>query len=329
METSRAANRTTVSVLIVNFNGASFLPRCLAALRAQIRPADRVLLVDNASSDDSLAWARAQPDIEVLAPGKNLGFAGANNLGIAACETEFVALLNADAFPEPDWLEQLLRAAEEHPAAASFGSRQLADGHPETLDGIGDVYHLSGLVWRAGHGHPQTPDDLRPREIFSPCAAAALYRRAAVRAVGGFDADFFCYCEDVDLGFRLRLAGHGARYVPGAVVRHVGSVTSGGKHSDFATFHGHRNLVWAFAKNMPAGILLLALPLHFGLTLFSVLLLVARGQGRTGLAAKIAAVRGLPRMWGKRRKIQSARVASSAQIWRRLDKRLWKRSLPS
>jgi GT2 family glycosyltransferase len=101
------------------------------------------------------------------------------------------------------------------------------------------------------HGTPASALKGSECEIFSPCAAAALYRRSALLEVGGFDEDFFCYVEDVDLGFRLRLAGYRCLYVPLSVAHHIGSGTTGGKNSDFSVYHGHRNLVWAFVKNMP------------------------------------------------------------------------------
>jgi GT2 family glycosyltransferase len=141
--------------------------------------------------------------------------------------------------------------------------------------------------------------------------------------VGGFDEDFFCYAEDVDLGFRLRLAGHRCLLVPDAVVRHVGSATTGGQKSDFAVYHGHRNLVWTYMKNMPGALFWLFLPLHILLNLVTVLWFSLRGQGRVIMRAKRDALCDLPRMWRKRREIQRARRAPVGEIWRALDKRLW------
>ncbi|MCG6533920.1 MAG: glycosyltransferase, partial [Syntrophales bacterium LBB04] len=208
------------------------------------------------------------------------------------------------------------------PEVAAFGSRQVCHADPEVLDGIGDNYHLSGLAWRERSGRRQQAPDLIAGEIFSPCAAAALYRRRALTDAGGFDEDFFCYLEDVDLGFRLRLAGHKAMYVPDAVVRHIGSATTGGQWSDFAVYHGFRNSVWVFVKNMPGALFWLLLPLHVALNLASVLLFSMRGQGKVILKAKRDALLGIPRMWRKRRDIQANRVASIGVIWKALDKRL-------
>lgn len=314
----------SVTVLIVNWNSGSLLAKCLQHLEVQTVQPGHVLVVDNASSDESATSTEAFKNVTVRRMKANLGFAAGNNRALAECSTEFVALLNPDAFPEPDWLERLFAAADACPDVAAFGSRQLCQGSPEVLDGIGDSYHLSGLAWRDRHGVRQQASDLVQREIFSPCAAAALYRRQALVDVGGFDEDYFCYVEDVDLGFRLRLAYHKAMYVPDAVVQHVGSATTGGQHSDFSVYHGHRNLVWTFVKNMPGALFWLLLPLHLMMNVTMVVWFIARGQGRVILRAKWDAIKGLPMVWAKRREIQARRVAKVKDIWRVLDKRVIK-----
>ncbi|NPU85304.1 MAG: glycosyltransferase family 2 protein [Syntrophaceae bacterium] len=314
----------SITVIIVNWNGGKLLAECLRGLDAQTVRPDRILLADNGSSDGSLDLVREFRNVTVLEMHENLGFAAANNRALAACDTEFVAFLNPDAFPASDWLEQLLAAADARPDVASFGSRQMRHGTPGVLDGIGDVYHMSGLAWRDRYGERQQPGDLVAREIFSPCAAAAMYRRQALVAIGGFEEDFFCYLEDVDLGFRLRLAGHKAMYVPDAVVHHVGSAATGGQNSNFAVYHGFRNQVWTFVKNMPGALFWLLLPLHIVLNLASIAVFTMGGQGKVILKAKWDALLGVPRMWRKRKSIQAERIASSSAIWRILDKRVLK-----
>lgn len=312
-----------MTVVIVNWNSGSLLARCLQCLREQTVAPSAVLVVDNASTDRSLGLLPAWDRMTVLRMNDNLGFAAGNNRAIAQCSTEYVALLNPDAFAEPDWLAKLLQAAQAHPEAAAFGSRQVCDENPAILDGTGDCYHWSGLAWRESHGQKQTPDHLLEREIFAPCAAAALYRRSALQQAGGFDERYFCYFEDVDLGFRLRLAGHTARYVPGAVVRHVGSATTGGQRSDFATLHGHRNMTWTFVKNMPGILFWGLLPLHLAAHLAGCLMLATRGQALTAGRARWQALRGLSLAWQQRQALQNRRKASIASIWRALDKRPW------
>lgn len=317
----------SVTVVIVNWNSGDLLQKCVERLTQQTVKPTTILIVDNASSDDSLFHVKSLYEIAIVEIATNLGFAAGNNLALHQSIDEFVALLNPDAFPEPDWLEKLLQAATQYPDAAAFGSRQLCHHDPSLLDGIGDSYHLSGLVWRDRHVTPQTPADLLPCEIFSPCAAAALYRRSALEEIGFFDEDYFCYVEDVDLGFRLRLAGYKAMYVPDAVVHHIGSATTGGQQSDFSVYHGHRNLVWTYVKNMPSILFWGLLPLHFTLNIATIIWFTTRGQGKIILKAKWDAIKGLPNMWHKRQQIQKERKVIILQLWSALNKSLIPSSL--
>lgn len=249
----------------------------------------------------------------------NTGFAAANNLAARRAEgVEWLALLNPDAFPEPDWLERLLAVAEACPDCASIGSRLLDANDPERLDGTGDVYHVSGLAWRRDHGQPARVKGQGTEEIFAPCAAAALYRRAAFAEAGGFDEDYFCYFEDVDLGFRLQLLDYRSYYAPDAVVRHVGSAMTG-RRSPFSLYHGHRNLVWTYCRNMPGPLFWRYLPHHVLLNLGTIAWFALRGQGATLLRAKWDALRGLPRCWRQRRTIQASRRISLWQLQRRMS----------
>ena len=297
--------------------------QCIEDLGKQDLSPGKVLVIDNNSSDGSADFIDNLTGIELHRLDSNLGFAGGNNYALELIDTEYVALLNPDAFPEPDWLQELVSAAHQYKEAAAFGSRQMLHGSDGLVDGMGDVYHFSGLMWRQGHGFSWQNMDSAPVEIFSPCAGAALYRTDVIKALGGFDEGFFCYVEDVDLGFRLWLAGHKAMLVPSAVVHHVGSATSGGRHSDFSVYHGHRNLVWAYVKNMPGRLFWLCLPLHIAMNFLSVLWFILHGQSAVILKAKRDAIYGLPNMWQKRKQIQKDRAVSVGEIWRILDRRLW------
>jgi GT2 family glycosyltransferase len=296
----------------------------LSDLFAQTVLPQEIIVVDNASSDTSIEIVRHFPSVRLLAQRENLGFARGNNLAIksSAADSEWIALLNPDAFVDQHWLEALLLATREYPAFDMFGSKQLNAADPATLDGTGDAYHLSGLVWRRGHGLKVSSTNNQPQEIFSPCAAAALYRRVALFEVGGFDEDYFCYSEDVDIGFRLRLAGYKAMYVPGASVQHVGSATTGGQRSDFSVYHGHRNLVWTFVKDMPGALFWLLLPLHLLLNLITIIVFTIRCQFRVIMHAKLDAIKGLLLVLAKRKKIQRALKANIRDIWQALDRHL-------
>jgi len=297
-----------VAVLIVNWNGGGLLADCLESVERQRRRPEQVVVVDNASTDDSLERAaRALRGAELIRLPSNVGFARANNLAAAAAgKVDAIALLNPDAVAEPGWLEALVGAMEDHPTAAGFASQLLLASTPQYLDGAGDSYHVSGRAWRNGHKMAASQWPSQSAEVFGPCAAAALYRRDAFEDVNGFDERYFCYFEDVDLAFRMRLRGHRFFYIPGAVVRHVGSALSGYR-SDFAVYHGERNAVWTYFKDMPASLLWLYLPQHIALNMAALLYYPVRGQGRVVLRAKLAAVRGLPSVLGQRRLVQRRR----------------------
>jgi GT2 family glycosyltransferase len=309
-----------VSVILVTWNSAAHLPRCLDGLEAQTFRDFEVILVDNNSSDGALdAVERRTPafDLNIIRLDSNRGFAAANNLAAGQARAQWLALLNPDAFPAPDWLEQWMNTARTTPRAF-FACRQLRAEQPALLDGEGDVYHASGLAWRRNQGLSAQPAG-EPLEVFSACAAAALYPRQAFVECGGFDEDFFAYHEDVDLGFRLRLRGLRCFLVPRSVVAHVGSA-SHGRHSRFAIYHGHRNLVWTFVKNMPGPLLWLYLPVHLLANLLFLALFSLEGNAAVIWRAKIDALQGLGSALHKRLRVQPTRKVSVSEIYRQLDR---------
>jgi len=316
-------NKMSITVIIVNWNGGDLLLDCLKHLQDQSEPAESILLMDNGSTDGSAKKAALIPDVQVHFLNENLGFAKANNLALEHCQTEWVALLNPDALADKEWLANLRKAIQAYPDISFFGCQQRQLNFPDYLDGIGDEYHLSGLIWRKGYGKlVSNYKHQAPQPIFSPCACAALYKLNALNAVGGFDEDFFCYVEDIDLGFRLQLHDYHARYIPEAIVYHAGSASSGGTHSDFSIYHGHRNLVWAFIKNMPSILFWTLLPLHIVLNIITIIYFSLKGQGKIIIKAKYDALLGIPKMWKKRHFIQNSKKISSLKVWSLLHKKL-------
>ncbi|MDH3688464.1 MAG: glycosyltransferase family 2 protein [Gammaproteobacteria bacterium] len=313
----------TVGVVIVNWNSGKYLERCIEAISRQTHRPNKIVVVDNGSTDGSIVAIETRyHDVRILKLAENIGFAGANNRAIAMLkDSDWVALVNPDAFPTANWLAEMLRVVEENTGYDFFGCRLVqADDH-EILDGTGDVYHVAGLGWRRDYGKPAGAAERGNDEIFAPCAAAAIYRREVLDAVNGFDESFFCYFEDVDLGFRLRLAGYRCMYVSSAVVYHQGSA-SFGKRSDFSVYHGHRNLVWTYVKNMPGVLFWWYLPQHFLLNLATILWYVLHGRTSVILKAKWDALKGLPVMCRRRRAIQASRKVSISDI-RKVMARGW------
>jgi GT2 family glycosyltransferase len=311
-----------VSIVIVSWNNAELLPRCLDSLLQQTFRDFEVIIIDNGSRDggaDGLEQRYPQlgPHVERLPT--NLGFARANNLGARMAHGRWLALLNTDAFPQPDWLEEIVQAARRRPGFSFFSSRQIQLSQPDLLDGAGDEYHISGLAWRRFYNYEAGRYGLREEEVFAACGAAAVFSREDFLGVGGFDEDYFSYFEDVDVSFRLRLDGGRCLYVPQAVVYHVGSASTG-KTSPFAIYHGHRNMVWTFFKNMPGPLLWGYLPLHILLNLTFVASFLLKGRGPAILRAKWDALHGLPAILRKRRQIQASRKAAVREIWRVLNR---------
>lgn len=306
-----------VRIIIVNYNGAAVLQRCLDALSCQTMGDFEAVIVDNGSTDASLTAVRL-PDrrFRWLMAGQNLGFAAGNNRGAEGGLTPWLATLNPDAFPEPAWLERLREATLCHADVGMFGSTQIDAENPQRLDGCGDVCSALGIPWRGGYraSISTLPAD---GEAFAPCAAAALYRRDLFEAAGGFDESFFCYLEDVDLAYRLRLMGQRCLQLSSARVHHLGSAISG-RASFFTLFHSYRNRLWLVFKNSPFPLILLLLPLHLAAT---VALLVwtrnihdvtpcLRGVG--------AGLVGLPAQWSSRRRVQRQRIISNFRVFRAL-----------
>jgi len=299
-----------VRVIVVNYNGGDHLARCVSALDAQTMSDFEAVIADNGSTDGSLSELPALDGrLRVMEFGENLGFAAANNRAAKGATTPWIATLNPDAFPEPDWLAKLMAAADRFPDVAMFGSTQIDDGDPSRFDGTGDALWFAGIPWRGGHGRRVTdlPDYA---ETFSPCAAAALWRRDRFEAAGGFDERYFCYCEDIDLGFRFRLAGERCVQVADAEVRHVGAGLSG-RRSAFTLYHGARNRIWTMIKNMPLPLLIVAAPIHMAVTLvYPARLFLLKGGVSAGAAHYRGvgdAIFGLGPILAERQRVQTAR----------------------
>ncbi|MEI8395702.1 MAG: glycosyltransferase family 2 protein [Rhodospirillaceae bacterium] len=316
---TRSSSIKWVRVVIVNFNGQAVLQACLDALAAQTLCDFEVIIVDNGSTDSSLSVVHL-PDSRFswLLADTNLGFAAANNLAARGCQAPWLVTLNPDAFAEPTWLDQLRKATERYPDVVAFGSTQIDAANRDRLDGCGDIFTGYGIPWRGGYLHPI--DCLPPDgECFSPCAAAAMYRRDVFEAVGGFDKDFFCYVEDVDLGYRIRLKGYTSVQVSSAIVFHLSSHCTG-RYSEFTLFHSYRNRVLLVFKNTPFPLVLFLFPLHIIATLY-LLVRTRRDAGfRASFSGVLAGLAKLPGYLSARAQVQRSRRISS---WRIIQALTW------
>lgn len=299
-----------LSVVVPNLNGAVHLARCLSALESQEFDEFETIVVDNGSSDESCALVRDRfPGVRLVELPENQGFAGAANRGADLGQGDFLAFLNNDAEAEPAWLSELVDCAERHPRAAAIASKVLRIGEPSVLDGAGDSMTRALKAFRRGAGEPDDGRYSAEEQVFSASGTACLWRARAFRELGGFDESFFAYYEDVDLGFRARLAGFECWYAPRAVVRHVGAATSPTVGSVDARYSLDNR--WAtMIKNAPSQWLLRNAPV----IVIGDLLLWARllRDREPGLLVRHlrSRIRSLAPLFRARREIQRARVAT-------------------
>jgi GT2 family glycosyltransferase len=212
----------TVAVVVPNRDGRRWLPGLLASIDAQTRPPDVVVVVDDGSRDDSVAWLRARGGVTVVERDGPGGFAAAVNEGLrAAAGADAVAVVNTDVELAPDWLERVSEVLATTPSAGSVACKMVRMDAPTIIDDAGDALRRDGVCEQRGRGRRDDGRWDAPGDVWGACAGAALYRRAALDAVGGFDERYGMYLEDVDLALRLRLAGWTCRYEP-AVARHAG-----------------------------------------------------------------------------------------------------------
>ena len=296
-----------VSVIVVNYNAGKWLKQCIESVLNQSEQDFECLIVDNGSEDGSLATLpKLDKRFQIIELGYNAGFAVANNHAAKLAKSTWIALLNPDAFARPDWLENLLKETVDHPSAGMIGSTQyLALEKTPTLDGAGDCYHFSGIAFRAGYGRKYSPPPTGM--VFGPCAAAALYDRKVFLELGGFDERFFCYHEDVDIAFRMQLAGYDCVQSQSAIVDHVSSAIAA-KVPNFAIYHGTRNRIWTFFKNMPLVLLFVLLPFHFLANLaYLYWALFRKGRFTPTFKGIKDALKGLPEILNSRRDVQKTR----------------------
>ena len=309
----------TFTLITLSYKSVDNIERCLTAMTAQ--EAD-IIHADNGGDLDLPALALTFPTVRQIANPVNFGFAVGMNRAAAHSTSDWIGLINPDAFLDAGWLTAMKAAIVAHPDVRIFTSLQLDAEHPDRLDGAGDAMSFFGFPYRAGIGHA-LPPHMDIVEVFAPCGAAMLIRRDLWEQLGGFDESFFCYCEDADLGFRARLLGERCLFVPEAVVRHIGSASLGVR-SDFALYHGYRNRLWLYAKNMPLGLLIATLPLHIGMTLIVALKDVLKGKGRLVFRALRDGLMGLRPILMDRKLIQKTRQISSLRLAKSLTWNLLK-----
>ena len=311
-----------ISIIIVNWKGKKFLSECLDGVQHQSYQHFNIILVDNGSKDGSIDFVnRNYPEAKTIALTKNVGFSAANNIVLKTVQSKYVALLNNDAVAHPRWLKSLIEALESHPEAGFAASKMLFYNDPETIDRAGDTYTRAGTGLLRGRGKSKSNYN-KQEWIFGACAGAALYRTLMLEDIGLFDEDFFLLYEDVDISFRAQLKGYKCLYVPEAIVYHKAS-SSIVYDSPISVYYSHRNLEWAYIKNMPSKLILKTLWLHIMYDIAAFFFFAANGRIKEFAKAKRDALKGLKTILNKRRQIQRNRRVDNDYIWALLEKELF------
>lgn len=307
-----------VTIVIPNFNGKEYMDKCLVCLKNQIYKEFDVIVIDNASKDESqkIPYNYSEFfDVEVVCFTENKGFSAAVNEGIRRAKGEYVILLNNDAYAKEDFISELVKKMESDPQIFSAQALMLQENNKELVDGAGDYF--SALGWAFARGKDKEASFYtEDREVFSCCAGAAIYKKEVFDIIGYFDEAFFAYLEDMDVGYRARLNGYKNVLASKAVVYHVGSGSSGSRHNSFKVKLSARNSFLVMYKNFAWWQWVINMPLiSIG---FWIKVLYFIPKGLTG-----DYVKGVFEMFSYMKKVNKTKVANGA-IRGRMNGQLWK-----
>lgn len=249
-----------VSIVIPNYNGKKYLKACISSLNNQSFKDFELIVVDNASKDDSIEFiSENYSNVKLIALKENYGFSRAVDEGIKASNADYVVLLNNDTEVDKYWLENLVRCIEKDATIFSCCSKMIRYNEREKIDDAGDEYTVLGWALKNGDGS-QISSFSKSKRVFSSCGGAAIYRRRVFSKIGYFDENFFAYLEDMDISYRANIHGYKNIFCSDALVYHIGSATSGSRHNSFKVKLAARNNIYLIYKNMPILQLIINLP---------------------------------------------------------------------
>ena len=303
---------STISIIIINYNGKRFLKDCLESIQASEASGAEVIIVDNASTDGSGEYLRGEfPSVKVMELDRNYGFAEANNRGAEAASGTFLLFLNNDTVVTRGWLLALIEAMSSEPEVGAAGSKLLLYNQPGKVNSAGANIVFNGGGYDIGF----MDEDSQKYNVRGPrgavCAASMMVRKIEFLSLGGFDPLYFMYFEDVDLCWRYWLSGYKVLYIPQSVVYHrFGGTTGNSRYVPLRVFYGTRNALFNILKNYELRSVILPLIfsflyhgvkfLGFIVTLrFKSALALLRGYG--------SLVRHLPEVLKKRGEVQVGR----------------------
>jgi len=308
-----------VTVIIPNWNGAKFLPTCIQSLNNQSYSNFEIIVVDNASSDNSQSLIENSfPKVKLVKLLENRGFTGACNAGIQIAKGEYIALLNNDTEVDRDWLKAVVDAFKHHPEIGIVASKMLLFDKRDHIHTAGDYFTIDGRAGNRGVWQQDKGQFDKEEYVFSACGGSSVYRKAMFDQIGILDDDFFFSLEDMDLAWRAQLTGWRCLYTPKAIVYHHLSATGGGVT---ASYYDGRNLIFVLVKNYPRALWHKygRLVLRTQIKLANEALHAWRGAAaRAPLRGMWAGLWQIRQAWRKRRAIQAVRTISIDDLESRL-----------
>lgn len=292
------------TIVIPNYNGMAYIEACMKSVYAQTVKEYEVIIVDNGSTDGSLLWIKEHyPQARLIVFNENQGFCKAVNEGIKAAVTPYVVLLNNDTVVESDFLVELERVMDRDKRIFSASARMLVMKSPGLIDDAGDYYCALGWAFADGKGKPKEHYN-KEKDVFAACAGAAIYRREIFEQIGYFDEKHFAYLEDIDIGYRARIAGYRNCYAPKACVLHAGSAVSGSRYNEFKIKLSSRNNIYLVYKNMPLLQILINLPFLIMGFLIKAVFFMKKGFGKIYLNGILDGIRLSASQDGRKSKVR-------------------------
>lgn len=332
----QVATAPFMSVIVPNYNGRELLQSVLGALSHQTFSDFEVIFIDDASTDDSVAFVEqffgssafvesthkpSWREMRVVVNRQNLGFVASCNAAADVARGQVLVLLNTDTEPEWEWLEELAVSVCTNPQAAMVASKMLLFDERTQLHTTGDLLGADGIprnrgVWQEDRGQFDGET-----AIFSGCGGGTAYRKDVWQMLGGFDEDFWMYLEDVDYGFRAQLAGWEAVFAPKARLYHRLSASGG---DTLASYYVGRNTIWNIVKNMPRNLLVRNFPAIAAAQVKITVDALRNIRGKAAqarLMGQLAGLAGIPRQLRKRGVIQPRRVLEDTILQKRLSRK--------
>jgi GT2 family glycosyltransferase len=306
----------TVTIAIPSLHRPDLTSRCIEFIQKQTLPADawEIVIIENEARPGKILPDPLPPNTRRIELPDNEGTTGSINRAVEATESRYVLLLNNDIELQSDYLEKLIRALDADPKLGFATGKLLRATQRTHLDGAGDAMLMAGAAYRLGNLDPDNGQFDRAMPVLAGCGAAVLYRREALVACGGLDAQFFAYLDDLDLALRAQLLGYSGIYLPDAVAYHIGSATLGDTLHPRVIEYLTRNQIFVLLKDYPRIVFFRLLP---RIAVYqSMWLLFALRSGALGayLRGLISALRGLGSVRAKHRDLMAKRTISDAEF---------------